>query len=80
LWSQTVFFSRWRFCDVAALCELKERYPGIVLYIDDAHGVGAFGENGCGLVEASGCMGKVDVIIGTMSKSFGSTGGFYHQR
>ena len=28
------------------------------------------------MVEASGCLGKVDVIIGTMSKSFGSTGGF----
>ncbi|EMW5167379.1 MULTISPECIES: aminotransferase class I/II-fold pyridoxal phosphate-dependent enzyme [Raoultella] len=74
--SDGLFSADGDFCDVAALCELKERYPGIVLYIDDAHGVGAFGENGCGLVEASGCMGKVDVIIGTMSKSFGSTGGF----
>ncbi|CAK8741501.1 Putative 8-amino-7-oxononanoate synthase 2 [Sodalis praecaptivus] len=74
--SDGVFSADGDFCDIAALCELKERHPGIIVYIDDAHGVGALGENGCGLVEACGCLGKVDVIIGTMSKSFGSTGGF----
>ncbi|MCT2386079.1 aminotransferase class I/II-fold pyridoxal phosphate-dependent enzyme [Erwinia pyrifoliae] len=74
--SDGVFSADGDFCDVAALCDLKARWPGIILYIDDAHGVGALGETGCGLVEASGCLGKVDVIIGTMSKSFGSTGGF----
>lgn len=74
--SDGVFSADGDFCDVPALCELKNRWPDILIYIDDAHGVGALGENGCGLVEASGCLGKVDVIIGTMSKSFGSTGGF----
>ncbi|MEI2266233.1 aminotransferase class I/II-fold pyridoxal phosphate-dependent enzyme [Erwinia sp. CGal63] len=74
--SDGVFSADGDFCDVAALCELKADNPNLILYIDDAHGVGALGAEGCGLVEASGCLGKVDVIIGTMSKSFGSTGGF----
>ncbi|CDG90187.1 aminotransferase class I/II-fold pyridoxal phosphate-dependent enzyme [Xenorhabdus bovienii] len=74
--SDGVFSADGDFCNIPELCKLKSIYSDIMLYIDDAHGVGTLGENGCGLVEVSGCLGEVDIIIGTMSKSFGSTGGF----
>jgi 7-keto-8-aminopelargonate synthetase-like enzyme len=74
--SDGVFSADGDFCDVQGLCDLKLIHSNLTIYIDDAHGVGALGETGCGLVEECGCLGKVDVIIGTMSKSFGSTGGF----
>lgn len=47
---------------------------GVLLVVDDAHGVGAFGETGRGTEEVSG--GKADVLIGTMGKAFGSDGGY----
>ncbi len=74
--SDGVFSADGDYCDIRALCHLKSIYPNLTIYIDDAHGVGTLGENGCGLVEAMGCLNDVDIIIGTMSKSFGSTGGF----
>lgn len=61
---------------LVTLVSLCKRYNALS-YIDDAHGVGTLGVNGCGLVEQSGVLGEVDFIFGTMSKAFGSTGGFF---
>lgn len=64
--------------DIAKLDEivyLAEKY-GAEIYVDDAHGVGTIGTQGKGAVEAFGLLGRVDYILGTMSKAFGSTGGF----
>lgn len=47
---------------------------GVLLVVDDAHGVGAFGETGRGTEEVSG--GRADVLIGTMGKAFGADGGY----
>ncbi|MBT3249499.1 MAG: aminotransferase class I/II-fold pyridoxal phosphate-dependent enzyme [Candidatus Pacebacteria bacterium] len=47
---------------------------GVLLVVDDAHGVGAFGETGRGTEEVSG--GQADVLIGTMGKAFGADGGY----
>ncbi|MBU0576589.1 aminotransferase class I/II-fold pyridoxal phosphate-dependent enzyme [Patescibacteria group bacterium] len=47
---------------------------GVLLVVDDAHGVGAFGKTGRGTEEVSG--GKADVLIGTMGKAFGADGGY----
>ena len=44
--------------------------------IDDAHGLGVFGKNGAGVANHFGLTDKVDLIMGTFSKSFGSLGGF----
>ncbi len=47
-----------------------------LLMVDDAHGIGVMGENGRGTAEYYDCLGQVDFITGTFSKSFGSIGGF----
>ncbi len=57
------------------LVELCEQY-GATLMIDDAHGIGVLGENGSGTASHFGLTDKVDLIMGTFSKSFGSLGGF----
>lgn len=49
---------------------------GCLLIMDDAHGIGVMGKTGRGTAEYYGCLGKVDIITGTCSKSFGCVGGF----
>ena len=55
--------------------ELTEKY-NIMLMVDDAHGEGVLGEGGRGIVDNFKLHGKVDLEIGTLSKAFGSVGGF----
>lgn len=47
---------------------------GIILLIDDSHGVGAFGKTGRGTEEYTGA--KADIVIGTLGKAFGVNGGY----
>jgi glycine C-acetyltransferase len=47
---------------------------GIWLYVDDAHGIGAFGKQGRGVEEAFHT--KADILIGTLGKAFGADGGY----
>lgn len=44
--------------------------------LDDAHGFGVLGRNGRGTADHFGLTDKVDIIVGSLSKSLGSTGGF----
>ena len=60
---------------VADIVSLKDKY-GALLLIDEAHSLGVLGQNGRGLVEDAGVLGKVDFITGTFSKSLGGIGGF----
>ena len=60
---------------VPRLIELCKKYNASLM-IDDAHGLGVFGENGSGTASHFGLTKDVDLIMGTFSKSFGSLGGF----
>lgn len=65
--------------DVAVMDELaalKKQFPDILIYLDDAHGLGVLGENGRGTAQHFGITDKVDFIMGTFSKAFASIGGF----
>src|SRR6185312_10410937 len=64
--------------DIAPLheiCELCERY-GARLMVDEAHGAGVLGAAGAGTSELLGVADRVDLRIGTFSKSLASCGGF----
>ena len=52
----------------------KEYENGVLLVVDDAHGVGIAGKTGRGIEEVEGV--KADVLIGTFGKAFGADGGY----
>ncbi|MDB5273214.1 MAG: aminotransferase class [Chitinophagaceae bacterium] len=57
------------------IVELCERY-GATLVVDDAHSLGVLGHQGRGTADHFDLTEKVDVIVGTFSKSLASLGGF----
>ena len=57
------------------IVELKNQH-GARLLVDDAHGLGVFGENGRGSAEHFGLEHEVDLVMGTFSKSLATVGGF----
>ena len=54
---------------------VKQQY-GATLVVDEAHSLGVLGKRGRGLAEEADVEYGVDCIVGTFSKSLGSTGGF----
>jgi glycine C-acetyltransferase len=61
--------------DLAAHQELAHRYDA-TLMVDAAHDMGCIGPTGRGHLEIQGVLGKVDVLMGSFSKTFASNGGF----
>ncbi len=57
------------------IVDLAQKYDAMVM-VDDAHATGVIGENGRGTPEYFGVEGKVDMIMGTLSKSAGALGGY----
>ncbi len=54
---------------------LAEKYNASVM-VDDAHSIGVIGKNGAGTASHFGLTDKVDLTMGTFSKSLASLGGF----
>lgn len=57
------------------IIDLKHKYNCSVM-VDEAHGIGVFGEQGRGVCDHFGITDDVDLIMGTFSKSLASIGGF----
>lgn len=57
------------------IVSLKKKF-GALLIVDDAHGSGLLGKHGRGTPELLEVESEVDITIGTLSKAFGSLGGF----
>ena len=62
-------------CNLPEIVRLAEKYGARVM-VDDAHGLGVIGEGGRGTAAYYGLEDKVDIIMGTFSKSLASIGGF----
>lgn len=58
-----------------AIVDLAEKYNASV-YVDEAHSLGVFGEGGRGICNHFGLTDRVDLIMGTFSKSLATIGGF----
>src|ERR1700678_492019 len=64
--------------DIAPLreiCDLCERYDARLM-VDEAHGAGVLGARGAGTAELLGVEDRVDLRMGTFSKSLAACGGF----
>lgn len=61
-------------CPLPEIVELSEKY-GCRIMVDDAHGMGVMGENGRGTPEHFDLEDRIDLVMGTFSKSFASLGG-----
>lgn len=64
--------------DIANLPEivrLADKYEASIM-VDDAHSIGVLGKNGSGTASHFGLTHKVDLIMGTFSKSLAALGGF----
>jgi glycine C-acetyltransferase len=58
------------------MARLAERYDAMVM-VDDSHATGFLGERGRGSHEATGTIGRVDLITSTLGKALGgASGGF----
>jgi len=61
--------------DIAAMQDLAREYNA-KLMVDVAHDLGNIGEDGRGHVGLQKMLGKVDIVMGSFSKTFASNGGF----
>lgn len=74
-----VFSMLGEYQDLAKIRQVVDKYDdkfdqGVLLIIDDCHGVAAFGRTGRGTEEITGV--KADVLVGTLGKGFGADGGY----
>ncbi|CCJ06240.1 aminotransferase class I/II-fold pyridoxal phosphate-dependent enzyme [Methylocystis sp. SC2] len=62
--------------DLPRLLAIKDKYK-VWLLVDEAHSLGVLGATGRGLAEHQGVdPGRIDLIVGTMSKTLASCGGY----
>lgn len=62
--------------DLKALADIKRRHPGVMLYVDEAHAVGARGETGMGVAQEQGVINDIDFLCGTFGKALASVGAY----
>jgi 8-amino-7-oxononanoate synthase len=64
--------------DVFPLDRLVELagHHGAWTYVDDAHATGVLGATGAGTVEQFGVTDRIDVVVGTLGKAFGTMGAY----
>ena len=63
-------------CNLPGILNLKKKYK-FKLFVDEAHSIGALGPKGKGVCDYFGVdTSEVDILMGTLTKSFGANGGY----
>jgi 8-amino-7-oxononanoate synthase len=70
-----VFSMEGEIAPLPEIVKLAQKHNARVM-VDDAHSIGVLGDHGRGTAEHFGLEDKVDIVMGTFSKSFASLGGF----
>ena len=70
-----VFSMEGDLANLPKIVELKHKYNCSIM-VDEAHGIGVFGDHGRGVCDHFGLTDEGDLIMGTFSKSMASIGGF----
>jgi len=63
------------FSPIREICKLAKKYNALT-FLDEVHAVGIYGNRGAGVAEKLGVMDQIDIIQGTLAKSFGVIGGY----
>ena len=71
-----VFSMEGDLANLPEIVKLKKKYPNVAIMVDEAHGIGVFGNQGRGVCDHFGLTDEVDLIMGTFSKSMANIGGF----
>ena len=75
-----IFSMRGDYAPLDQIVQLAKKYEqhfseGVIVVVDDSHGVGCFGETGRGTEEYTRADG-IHILIGTLGKAFGVNGGY----
>lgn len=64
--------------DISKLPEIVKlcRLYAAIIYVDEVHAVGLYGEQGAGIIEQLGLEKDVDIVNGTLGKAYGVQGGY----
>ncbi len=73
--TEAIFSMDGDLCPLLEIIRIKEKH-GAWLLLDEAHATGIIGHGGSGLATSLDVHDHVDIILGTLSKALGTTGGY----
>lgn len=74
--TESIFSMDGDMTDLKKLVALKKQYPKVLLYVDEAHAIGVYGQRGLGCAELFDCIDEIDFLVGTFGKALASIGGY----